>query len=124
MDKIRRKALEGILHYFGPFPEGTTPNDAFKCAIEEFGGHADRGYVIGYSGEAPAEKDFLVVMRIDVLDVYDSDIEAARQAEKDGVRLIPYNEQVRKGYLRHYRFVDCEENRNMIQKWRENPNFC
>lgn len=79
--------------------------------VSDYGKEALRGYGIFSGGSEP---EALHICRIDELDIYDSDIEAARQAAKDGIKIIPYREQPKQGDLKYYRFIDTEENRKIL----------
>lgn len=79
--------------------------------ISDWGKEALRGYGIFSGGSEP---EALHICRIDELDIYDSDISAARQASKDGIKIIPYREQPKQGDLKCYRFIDTEENRKVL----------
>lgn len=79
--------------------------------VSDYGKEALRGYGIFSGGSAP---EALHICRIDELGIYDSDIEAALQAVKDGIKIIPYREQPKQGDLKYYRFIDTEENRKVL----------
>lgn len=51
--------------------------------------------------------------------VYDTDIEAGRQAKKDGIKLIPYREQLKSAPYSYYRYIDTEENRKKMEELRK-----
>lgn len=83
---------------------------------EEWGEGGDKGYAIfdeDYSFDFPV----LVIERIDELGAYESDIEAAKQAKKDGIKLIPCKDYPYRTYpFNCYRFIDTVENREALQK--------
>lgn len=85
-------------------------DEAKKLLVENYGEYGPRGYGIFDSCDVEVEH----IERIDILDVYDSDLEAAEQAEKDGIKLIPF-EMNPKGYPYNcYRFIDTPENRKKL----------
>lgn len=82
---------------------------------------ACRGYI--ESGDQDLPGGVLVIIRIDDMQVFGDDHEAAIQAEKDGIRLIP------KGEMRfeldedgntdersYYDYIDTPENRKLLQE--------
>lgn len=85
--------------------------EAKASLVVDWGKEALRGYGIFSGGSEP---EALHICRIDELDIYDSDISAARQAAKDGIKIIPYREQPKHGDLKCYRFIDTEENRKVL----------
>lgn len=87
-------------------------DDAVDFLKTDMGELAVRGYEIFTSPDVQA----LHIERIDELGVFDSDIEAARQAKKDGIKLIPLNEQPHKYPFNNYRFIDTPENRLQLFK--------
>lgn len=107
MDKIERLVLDRAKEYYGV----DTDAEAREEVIAEWGVYGLRGYGI-FSESTVAEH----IERIDVFGVYDSDIAAARQAKIDGVKLIPWAEQPKRGSLRYCRFIDTEENRRVLAK--------
>lgn len=79
--------------------------------IEEWGEHAPHGYgIFVWLYHTDAE----YIAKIDALDVFETDLDAAKQAKKDGIRLIPYREQPKSNELRHYRFIDTQKNRRLL----------
>lgn len=98
-----------------------------NCSVEEFkkiltteyGKYASRGYGIFNSCDVAVEH----IERIDVLNVYDGDLDAGMQAEKDGIKLIPFDLNP-KGYPYDcYRFIDTPENRKMLRHIKRNQYF-
>ena len=82
---------------------------------ENWGEGGDRGYGIFQSSDT----DVLHIQKIDELwDVYDSDLEAAEQAEKDGVKLI-HDIRIPKDsiiYPLNDTCIDTPENREQLLK--------
>lgn len=76
-----------------------------------------KGYTIGENGEF--SKGEMSVMKIDDMQLFDSDIEAAEQAQKDGVKLIPKRELNfgRGNDMKNYRYIDTPENRVLLSKY-------
>lgn len=76
----------------------------------------------GYSDSSNDDIDLRLstIERIDVMEVFDSNFEAAEQAEKDGIKLIPENElnfNKYKGDLYSlHRYIDNEENRTVLKE--------
>lgn len=82
-----------------------------ELLIKNYGEYGPRGYGIFESDDVEAEH----IERIDVLNVYDSDLEAAEQAEKDGVKLIPFELNPKAYPYNCYRFIDTPENREKLK---------
>lgn len=80
--------------------------------IEEWGEGGDRGY--GMFGSDDTE--VLHIQKIDELDIYDSDLDAAEQAEKDGIKLIHDIEIPNDSILYPLKdtFVDIPSNRRQL----------
>lgn len=81
---------------------------------EDWGEGGDRGYGIFQSSDT----DVLHIQRIDDLMAYDSDLEAAEQAEKDGVKLI-HDIRIPKGSIiwpLNDTCIDTPENRKQLLK--------
>lgn len=76
----------------------------------------------GYSDATSDDIDsrLTVIEKIDVMDVFKGDFEAAEQAEKDGMKLIPENELTfnpEKDYpYNTHRYIDNEENRTVLKE--------
>ena len=88
---------------------------------EEWGEDGDKGYAI-FTEDNYFKFPVLVIERIDEVNAYDNDIDAARQAKKDGIKLIPYKDYPYKTYpFNCYRFIDTQENREALQKNVKNP---
>lgn len=93
---------------------GEKEDVAIAMLVSDYGKEATRGYAIfGWSDDIG---EFDHIERINDIDIYGSDIEAAKQAKKDGIKLIPYSEQPKKGAFRHYRFLDTPLNRHRLSK--------
>lgn len=74
-----------------------------------------RGYIESTNDFLP---NVLTILRIDDMMVFESDEDAAKQAEKDGIKLIPKTELhfSRDDDARYYRYVDTVENRKLLQE--------
>lgn len=73
---------------------------------------AKRGYGIFTSREIG--NGALHIERIDTMAIFDSDMEAAIQAERDGIKLIHDMEFGRPE--KHYCFLDTKENRKLLKR--------
>lgn len=118
MKKILKEAL--IKYYYGCENEPTTEKEAIKWSqkqlVEEWGEGADKGYAI-FVEDNDFKEPMLVIERLDDLMVYGSDIEAAKQAKRDGIKLIEYFDYPYRTYpFNCYRFVDTVENREALSK--------
>ena len=89
-----------------------TVEEVKKILVEDWGIGGDRGYGIYISDDTELEH----IERIDVLGVYDDDLEASMQAEKDGIKLIPLEENPKEYPYNCYRFIDTEENRKALEE--------
>ena len=119
MNKKVKKALIDY-YYFSGHKEVLKDKDIIKIVQEEL---RDEWGPDGANGYAIFEEDYcfsepvLVIERLDIVGAYDSDIEAAKQAKKDGIKLIPCKEYPYRTYpFNCYRFVDTPENRIALQK--------
>jgi len=113
---MRRKELEAKLDtYFKWFAaeENCTVEEAKECIKTDWGKEGLRGYGIFTDQDV----DALHIQRIDEMDIYDGDIEAARQARKDGILLIPYLLQPKGEPFGYYRYIFTLG--NFIQVWKE-----
>lgn len=90
-----------------------TVEEMKEATKEDWGKEGLRGYGIFTDDYV----DALHIQRIDEMDIYDSDIEAANQARKDGIHLIPYLLQPKSEPFRYYRYIFTFE--NFFQVWRE-----
>lgn len=80
-------------------------------------GDVIKGYTIGENGEC--SKGELSVIKIDDMQLFDSDAEAAEQAKEDGVKLIPKKELSfgRGNEMRNYRYIDTPKNRKLLSRY-------
>lgn len=112
---MRETELQKRLNdYFEEFAkdEECSIEEAMESIEEDWGKEGLRGYGIfgnGYDFEAEC------ICRIDEMDIYDSDVEAAKQAAKDGIKLIPWKEQPKFYPFNAYRFIDTPENRLQLE---------
>lgn len=73
------------------------------------------GYLIcDYEGTGMLE-----VVRDDYLMLLESDEEAVKWAEKDGIKIIPINDLPEKFPRRYYGWIDTPENRALINAYKE-----
>lgn len=96
---------------------GCSVEEVKNIMLQEWGKGADRGYRI--ATEPDMEQGLTVIERIDEYGVYDSDLEAGLQAEKDGVQLIPFEENPKEYPYDCYRILDTKVNRQIIKKIKE-----
>lgn len=82
---------------------------------------ACRGYI--ESGDQDLPDGVLAIMRIDDMQVFGDDHEAAIQAEKDGIKLIPkeemsfeLDEDGETDERSHYDYIDTPKNRKLLQE--------
>ena len=87
-----------------------TVEEVKQTLIEDWGTGGDRGY-----GIFEDDKGLLHIEKIDELDVYDDDLEAGKQAERDGIKLIPFELNPKQYPYNCYRFLDTEENRKLLK---------
>lgn len=85
-----------------------------ECICNDWGFEGLRGYGIFNNGVG--FDNVLCICRIDEMDIYNSDIEAAKQAARDGIKLIPYSEQPKCYPFKCYRFLDTDENRKHLKE--------
>ena len=85
MDKIEQKVIRAAKKYYGVISQVADLNDNVEY-----------------------------IARLDDFGVYKNDIEAAKQAKKDGIKVIPYAEQPKSGDLKYFRFVDTPMNRKLL----------
>lgn len=97
---------------------GCSIEEVKKILVEEWGIGGDRGYRICSNDDIP--DDLQVIEKIDELRVYDNDLEAAIQAERDGIKLIPITECTKKYPYCCYRFIDTPKNRYFFEERRKN----
>lgn len=110
MDTIELKLISAAKEFYGE--EDTALVRAL--VTEEWGETGLRGYAPFHGGVTVNDQEPEYIARLDDFGIYDSDIEAAKQAKKDGIKLIPYKEQPKKGDLKYYRFTDTPENRRIL----------
>ena len=110
-DKIEQKVIEAAKAYYD---EATDEAEVRQCIIKEWGKMGLRGYGI-FSGGLD-DDHVKYIARLDDFEVYDSDVEAAKQAAKDGIKLIPYKEQPKTGDFRYFRFIDTPTNRKWLAR--------
>lgn len=110
MDTIERKLIAAAKEFYGE--EDTALVRAL--VTEEWGDFGLRGYAPFHGGVTVNGQEPEYIARLDDFCIYGSDIEAAKQARKDGIKLIPYKEQPKKGDLKYYRFTDTPENRRIL----------
>lgn len=85
-----------------------------ESIVEDWGEYGLRGYGIFTSDGT----DVLHIEKIDELNIYDSDLEAAEQAEKDGIKII-HNVKIPKWMSLYWykdTFIDTPENREQLRK--------
>lgn len=111
IDKIERKVLDFAKDWY----DVKTDDEARAAVVEEWGKDGLRGYGKFRGGVCTKDgKEPLYIARLDEFGIYDGDMEAAKQAEKDGIKLIPYKEQPKYEDCRHVRFVDTKANRKLL----------
>ena len=111
MDKIERKVLDAAKEYY----DVETDKEARAEVISEWGKMGLRGYGKFSGGICTRDgKEPVYIARLDDFMVYDGDLAAAKQAEKDGIKLVPYKEQPKYGDCCHVRFVDTPKNRRLL----------
>lgn len=94
--------------------------DERGCTIEqvkealdvEWGEGGSRGYGVFFNNES----EMTHIEKIDELGVYDNDLEAGEQAEKDGMKLIPMNDIPDEYPLNAYRYPDSKRNREILEQ--------
>lgn len=120
---MKARLKKALLDYYDEL-EDEDPNRPEKEKIkivqkllkEEWGEGGDRGYGI-FEEDYEFDYPMLVIERIDEVDAYDGDVEAAQQAKKDGIKIIPCKEYPYRTYpFNAYRFLDTPENRVALQK--------
>lgn len=89
---------------------GCTIEQAGEALDKEWGKGGSRGYGVFFSNDSTMAH----IERIDELGVYDGDLEAGEQAEKDGMKLIPVNEIPDEYPINAYRYLDNEGNREIL----------
>lgn len=113
MDKIEQKVIRAAKTYYGV----KTDKEAREAVVSEWDNIGLRGYAVfsgGISQVADLNDKVEYIARLDDFGVYENDIEAAKQAKKDGIKVIPYAEQPKSGDLKYFRFVDTPMNRKLL----------
>lgn len=118
MNKIQKQKM--IEYYNNNFDEADNLTDSEKIAVvqeylnDEWGN--PNGYAVFDLDGSEFDSELLCIERIDEIGLFDSDIDAAKQAQKDGIQLIPCHEYP---YRTHpfncYRFLDTPENRDNLK---------
>lgn len=92
----------------------STVEEVVECLKDNYGEGGEHGYGIFQSDHT----DALHIERIDELDWYDDDVEAAKQAEKDGIKIIHDIRIPEDSNLHYYEdtFIDTPENREVLIK--------
>lgn len=106
-DEIEKRTIQAAKEYY----EVDTDEEARKELIKEWGVFGLRGYA-PFVGGLPVDAEYIA--KIDDLDIYGSDEEAVEQAIKDGIKMIPYEEQPKNGDYKYFRFVDTARNRKLL----------
>lgn len=119
---MKRKLREALIDYYNEVFEDKTVSDKEKikavqeALLDEWGQGGDKGYTI-FVEDYEFDEPMLVVEKIDEVGAYDGDVEAAIQAKKDGIKLIPCREYPYRTYpFNAYRFLDTKENREALAK--------
>ena len=77
--------------------------------------NVNKAYIISdYDGTG-----LLGIEKLDVVDAFDGDEEAAIQAEKDGLKIIPVDELPENFDFRWFGWIDTPANREAIKKYSE-----
>ena len=119
---MKRKLREALIDYYNEVFEDKTVSDKEKikavqeALLNEWGQGGDKGYAI-FVEDYEFDEPILVIEKIDEVGAYDGDVEAAIQAKKDGIKLIPCREYPYRTYpFNAYRFLDTKENREALAK--------
>ena len=110
MDRIEQKVIEAAKEYYGEEDVALVR----KLVTDDWGDFGLRGYAPFHGGVTVNGQEPEYIARLDDFGIYDSDIEAAKQAKKDGIKLIPYKEQPKSDDLKYYRFIDTPENHRIL----------
>lgn len=114
--KIEKKMKRCIIQYAKE--NEISVKEAKAIIMEDYGKYALRGYAIFESDDFSGEH----IEKIDEMGIYEDDLEAGKQAEKDGISLIPAEELPKDYPYNCYRFIDTPENREVIKKDYEENN--
>lgn len=80
---------------------------------KEWGEYGEKGYGIFSSGSEP---NAFHICKIDEMGIFDSDLEAAIWAQKNGdVKLIPMKEVTHNHYFEYWRYIDTPDNRKALK---------
>ena len=109
MDAIESKVLKVAAEIY----ETKDVETLKQNIIEDYGKEGLRGYGIFSGGSEPIAEH---ICTVDVFQIYKGDHAAAEQAEKDGIKLIPWREQPQKGELGWYRYIDTPKNRKQLDE--------
>ena len=121
---MKARLRKALLAYYDEVKEENDPPKSEEEKIKEiqkvlkefWGEGGDKGYGI-FEEDYEFDYPMLVIERIDEVDAYDGDVEAALQAKKDGIKLIPCKEYPYRTYpFNAYRFLDTPENRVALLK--------
>ena len=106
-NKIKNRIVELAIE------DGLSYDEECEVIKEEWGEDGLRGYGIFVSDDTALEH----IERIDELGIYDSDLEASKQAEKDGIKII-HDLRFETAPLYYYNdtILDTEENRKILEK--------
>lgn len=90
--------------------------EAVEYIVDDWGiENCNKGYAIfDYNNTG-----MLDIEKIDDVCAFETDIEATKQAVKDGIKIIPIEELPEEldGYERHLGWIDTEENRKAIEDY-------
>lgn len=119
---MKRRLREALIDYYNEVFEDKTVSDKEKIKavqetlLDEWGQGGDKGYAI-FVEDYMFDEPILVIERLDEVGAYDGDVEAAIQAKRDGIKLIPCREYPYRTYpFNAYRFLDTKENREALAK--------
>ena len=89
-----------------------------ECAVGDWGADVcNKGYdIFDYDGTG-----LLELCKIDELEVFVDDARAAKQAKKDGIKIIPKNQLPKNmpSDMKYHKWIDTDENRQNIIKYCE-----
>lgn len=91
--------------------DGISIKEEINFLKEEWGEYGHLGFGFFVSPDTNA----LHIQKIDEMNVFDSDWDAADYAETLGVKLIPINQIANEYPYNCMRFIDSEENRNVLK---------
>lgn len=111
----RKERDEKLMAYYKQYAkdEGIPLHEVRKDLNREWGNGGCFGYALFNGGGEPCA---VHICRIDEMDIYESDLEAAKFAEMDKlVTLIPKNEVKHNRYFEYWRYIDTPENRKVLK---------